>query len=150
MGAIPTSNMPGHKRLHDRVLGALDLCQEGQGIDFKESERWELLKYQLIKTAIGMANLRDGGIIVVGVSERDKTWNLTGIKSEHFGTYDVDIVIDFTNKYASPHVDLDIALVKYRNGKEFLAIYVKEFTDTPIICKKMVQMVKKLLRVLYM
>lgn len=40
------------------------------------------------------------------------------------------------NKYASPHVELDIALVKYTNGHEFLAIQAKEFLDTPLVCKK--------------
>src|SRR5713101_4262364 len=118
MGAIPISDMPGHKRLHDRVFGALDRCQEEQGIDFKESAPWDSIKWRVIKTALGMANLRDGGMIIVGTSERKQTWDLTGIAPEHLETYDVDTVIDVTNKYASPHVDFDIALVKYRNDCE--------------------------------
>jgi len=78
MGAIPTSDMPGHKRLHDRVLSALDRCQEGQAIDFKESAPWESLKWRIVVTALGMGNLRDGGVIVIGASEREQIWELTG------------------------------------------------------------------------
>lgn len=55
MGAIPSSEMPGHKRLHARVLSALDRCQEGQAIDFKESAPWESLKWRIAVTALGMA-----------------------------------------------------------------------------------------------
>ncbi len=79
MGAIPTSDMPGHAKLHERVLNALDRCQESKGVDFKESAPWDNLKWQLIRTAIAMGNLRDGGIIVIGASERGDSWDLTGI-----------------------------------------------------------------------
>jgi hypothetical protein len=136
MGAIPTSDMLGHIQLHERVVNALDRCQESQGIDFKESAPWESLKWRIILTALAMGNLRDGGIIVIGASERGTSWELTGIKSEHLETYDVDIIIDVINKYASPNVDLDIVIVKYGNGAEFLAVQIREFNDTPIVCKK--------------
>lgn len=136
MGAIPTSDLPGHKLLHERVVNALDRCQESQGIDFKESAPWESLKWTIICTAMAMANLRDGGIIVIGASERGTTWELTGIKPEHLETYDVDNIIDFINKYSSPNVDLDIVVIKHSNGADFLAIQIREFNDTPIVCKK--------------
>jgi len=136
MGAFPTSDMPGYKSLHGRVTIALDFCQERKDIDFKESTVWDTLKFRIVKTALGMANLRDGGIIIIGVSERNQVWDLTGIKPEHVKTYDVDIIIDFINKYASPYIGIDIALVKYSDGKVYLAIYVNEFNDTPIVCKK--------------
>jgi hypothetical protein len=136
MGAIPTSEMPGYKRLHDRVLSALDRCQEGQATDFKESASWDALKGRIVVTALGMGNLRDGGVIVIGASERGQTWELTGITAEHLQTYEVDVIVDTVNKYASPHIELDIALVKYTNGRDFLAIQVKEFIDTPVVCKR--------------
>jgi len=134
MGAIPTSDMPGHKQLHERVVNALDRCQESQGIDFKESAPWESLKWKIICTALAMGNLRDGGIIVIGASERGQTWELTGIRPDHLETYIVDIIIDVINKYASPNLDLDIVRVP-RNGIEFLGIQIREFSDTPIVCK---------------
>jgi len=135
MSAIPTSNMLGHKKLHDRVNNALDRCQESKSVDFKESASWNELKWQLIRTIIAMGNLRDGGIIVIGASERGDTWELTGIDDTHLNTYDVDDIIDAVTKYASPPIRIEIVLVNYRNGKDFLAIQVHEFSDTPFVCK---------------
>jgi predicted HTH transcriptional regulator len=128
--------MPGHSQLHERAVFALNRCQESQGVDFKESGPWDALQWRVIKTLLGMGNLRDGGIIVVGVSERGETWELTGISGEHLATYDVDVVVDVTNSYASPHVDLDIVTVQYSNGRTFLVIRANEFADSPLICKK--------------
>jgi hypothetical protein len=136
MAAIPTSDMPGYRRLHERVINALDRCQESQGIDFKESAPWNSLKWRIITTALGMGNLRDGGIIVIGASERGQTWDLTGITNEHLATYDPDVIIDVVNKYSSPNIEMDIVLTKYKNDREFLSIQVNEFRDTPIVCKK--------------
>lgn len=136
MGAIPSSDLPGHKLLHERVVAALDLCQESQAIDFKESAPWENLAARIIKTCIGMGNLRDGGIVVIGVSERGDSWDLNGIQDEHRGTYDVDNIVDAVNKYSSPSITLDIVLVQHRDGKQYLAIRAREFSETPFVCKK--------------
>ena len=136
MSAIPTSDMPGHTKLHQRVCNALDRCQESTNVDFKASATWDDLKYQLIRTIIAMANLRDGGIIVIGASESGDSWERTGVQAEHLSTYDVDDVIDSVSKYASPPVGLELVMVTYRNDKTFLAIQVHEFADTPIVCKR--------------
>jgi predicted HTH transcriptional regulator len=102
--AIPTSDMPGHRALHDRVVAALDSCIESQGVDFKESALWEDLEFKIIKTALAMANLRDGGILVIGASESGDQWDMRGISDEHLSTYVVDDVVDAIHKFASPSV----------------------------------------------
>jgi hypothetical protein len=136
LGAIPSSDMPGHASLHEKVVVALNRCQETQAVDFKESAAWEDLKWRVIKSLMGMGNLRDGGIIVIGASERNSTWELTGIAAAHLATYDVDIIIAQANAYASLHLDIDVVTVKHENGQTFLAMQSREFTDTPIVCKK--------------
>ena len=136
MAPIPNSNLPGHRRLHDRALGALDLCQESQGVEFKESAPWDALKVKLIKTSMAMANLRDGGIIIVGVSQRGSDWDRTGIDSVDLASYDPDVIIAQTNSYASPYVELDIVIVEHPSSRRFLAIQAREFIGTPIVCKK--------------
>ena len=79
--AIPTSDKPGHRALHERVLAALDTCVESQRVDFKESAPWDALRYKIIRTAMAMANLRDGRLLVIGVGERGPEWDLTGISN---------------------------------------------------------------------
>jgi hypothetical protein len=136
MAPIPESTLPGHKRLHERAVGALDLCQESQGVEFKESAVWDVLKAKLTRTSMAMANLRDGGIIIVGVSQRGDFWDLTGIDSTDLASYDVDVIVNHVNSFATPYVELDIVTVEYVNGKRFLAIQSREFAHTPIVCKK--------------
>jgi predicted HTH transcriptional regulator len=136
MAPIPGSTLPGHKRLHERAVSALELCQESQGVEFKESAPWDTLKVKLTRTSMAMANLRDGGIIIVGVSQRGNSWELSGIDPAHLASYDVDVIVNHVNSFATPHVDLDIVTVDYVNGKRFLAIQSREFAHTPIVCKK--------------
>jgi predicted HTH transcriptional regulator len=136
MGAIPTSDMPGHAKLYQRVCNALDRCQESRNVDFKASAAWDDLKLSLTRTVMAMANLRDGGIIVIGASESGDTWDLSGIQQEHLATYDVDDIIDGINRYALPPVQLEVVIVTYQNEKRFLAFQVHEFADTPVLCKR--------------
>ena len=136
MGGLPGSHLPGHRRLHDRAIVALNRCQEEEDVDFKESAGWDTLKHRITHTALAMGNLRDGGLVLVGVAERDKVWTLTGISAEHLPSYDPDKIASFVNSFASPHVDLDIVLVEHSDEKQYLAIYVREFRDTPLVCKK--------------
>ena len=134
MAAIPTSDMPGYKRLHDRVCDALDYCQESEAVDFKRGEDWSSLRHTVAKTAMAMANQRDGGLIVIGASETGDEWDLSGISTGNLESYEVDTMIDFINRYASPALRPDVVVVKYTNGNRFLAIQISEFSDTPVVC----------------
>lgn len=135
MGAIPDSTLPGHRQLHQRVVTALDLCQESRNVDFKESAPWANLQVHIVRTSMAMSNLRDGGIIIIGVGERGGSWRLDGISNQHLATYDEDDVNDFVNKYASPTIRVELVRVTH-NGTSFLAIRVPEFVWSPIICNR--------------
>lgn len=135
MGLITSSELPGHKLLHERICTALDRCQEFPDVDFKRSASWNDLQWKITRTAIAMGNLRDGGIIVVGVAQRDDAWHLDGVSNEHGETYDTDKVADQFNKYISPHIRFDLVEVAYL-AKRFIVIAAHEFTDTPLVCKK--------------
>lgn len=133
--AFPTTDMKGHSKLRERVTIALDRCQEQQWLDFKESQPWPQLKWRLIKTIMAMANLRDGGIVVAGVCERDDAWDLTGVAPEHLSSYDFDEIADQVSKYASPEVRMEVVLHQHYDGNTYLVFNVHQFTDTPVVCK---------------
>lgn len=135
MAPIPSSKLPGLRPLGDRALMALQRCEETQSVDFKRSSDWDTLKWRIIETVLGMGNLRDGGVIIVGVAEDRDTWELSGISEEHLRTFDVDVVMDQVNAYVSPHANLTLAILP-ENGKRFLVIEVQEFAVTPLVCKK--------------
>ncbi len=54
----------------EELIALIDLGREDRSLEYKESQPWGELKNKIAKTALGMANVRDGGTIVVGVSER--------------------------------------------------------------------------------
>jgi len=132
---IPSGDLPGHSQVRERVEAALNVREEGRAVEFKESAPWESLQYKLVKTAIAMANLRDGGIIIVGVSQRGDEWDVTGITDLHLATYDTDSVVETVNRYASPSVAVSVVRVAYEE-KQFLALSIREFDSIPVICRK--------------
>lgn len=134
--AFPTTQMLGHTELRERMNHVLGRCQEDTAVDFKESEPWPALRWRIIKTSMSMANLRDGGVIVIGVGENDTVWELTGISDEHLATYDVDDIIDALAKYASPQIKVDIVIHQHVDGNKYLVFHIQQFTDVPIVCVK--------------
>jgi predicted HTH transcriptional regulator len=123
--AFPTTEMPGHETLRDRVRAALDRLIEAPDVDFKQSAEWEALRVKIIKGVLAMGNLRDGGIIVVGVAERGHNWELEGISDAHLATYETDIVHDSLDQYVSPASNVEVVLHEH-NGKRYLVFHVHE------------------------
>jgi predicted HTH transcriptional regulator len=134
--AIPASTLPGLSRLHTRAQAALDRCVETPDVDFKESVGWEAIKGKIVRTVMGMANIRDGGIIVVGLSEKGQEWDPVGLPPEILETYKPDVILDAVNEFASPGFQVEIATFSLSDGKVFLVIQVPEFQEIPIICRK--------------
>jgi predicted HTH transcriptional regulator len=133
--AFPTTQMAGYVGLKDRITFALSRCQEQSWLDFKESQPWQVLRWRLLKTIMGMANLRDGGLIVVGVAEKGTSWELTGIEPDHLAAFDYDEIVDQLWKYASPQVAVDIVVHDHEDGKRYLAFHVHQFKDSPVVCR---------------
>jgi hypothetical protein len=127
--------MSGYADLKGRITLALSRCQEQPWLDFKESQPWQVLRWRLLKTIMGMANLRDGGLIVVGVAEKGTSWELTGIEAAHLDTFDYDDIIDQLSKYASPQVNVDIVVHDHDGGKRYLAFHAHQFNDSPVVCR---------------
>lgn len=133
--AFPTTQMSGYTDLRERILLALGRCQEQPWLDFKESQPWQALRWRLLKTIMGMANLRDGGLILVGVAEKGTAWDLLGIEPDHLAAFDYDDIIDQLSKYASPQVSLDIVIHDHDDGHRYLAFHVHEFKGCPVVCR---------------
>src|SRR5438876_1126749 len=119
MAPLPNSDLPGHKQIQQKVDLALDTCQESQAVEFTESQAWPILRWKITRTSLAMGNLRDGGIIVIGISQRGKKWSLSGVRKADLQTFDVDIINSQVNEYVSPHVDLTVVLHR-REKKSFV------------------------------
>ena len=135
MASIPRTDTPGYRQLHERVENALDRLQEAPGIEFKESASWDTLKWKIIKTALAMGNLRDGGILIVGVSQRAGQQPLAGIGEADLATYDPDIVSDQFERFISPEIEFTLVRVPYRDST-YLTFEFQEFREIPLVCKR--------------
>jgi len=80
---IPDASLEGYAGLRGRVEEELGLLRESRSIEYKRSAPWDELKWRTIKACLAMANLRDGGLILVGVAEEGTEWKVTGIASHN-------------------------------------------------------------------
>lgn len=104
-------------------------------LEYKESSPWEGVKTEIIRTAIAMANCRDGGSIVVGVSERSGAFLAEDVDPAHLRTYIADEIQEAINRHADPYVRLEFHRVEVE-GKHFIVIVVHEFDEIPVVCKR--------------
>ena len=115
----------------------IDYPNEERHIEFKEDIKWDGdIKSKLTKHIMAMANLRDGGWIIIGKEEQnDRTFKAVGVTQENYDSFDPDHVKAFVYSHAEPPIKLNIHK-KEHEGKLFVGIQVKGFDTTPIICRK--------------
>ena len=110
--------------------------REARWLEYKQAAPWDDLKLKIVKAALAFANTRDGGYMVIGMrqSENDQ-YEAEGMPAEHLGTYRLDDVQTWVNRYADPAVALDCAAHEH-DGRSFYVIAVSEFEDVPVICTR--------------
>lgn len=121
----------------------LDLGHETQGIEFKgpfaraDKEQFA----EVVRAVLGMANRRDGGIVIIGVDEHDdgtgsgKKLLAVGLTAAHREGWDQDALLSSVNSYADPFVELDVEPVDH-DAKHFVVLRVREFAEFPVLCTK--------------
>ncbi len=112
--------------------------KEERNLEYKQSMAWgeSSTKEKLTKAALAMSNLKEGGVIVVGVKENaDGSFEPVGMDSNDLIGYRADLIIAHINKYAEPYVELTINKV-VDEEKKFVVIQVAPFQEIPTICKK--------------
>ena len=119
----------------DRFITLIKLGREERFLEYKQSAPWDDLKDKIAKTAMGMANIRDGGTIIIGMAKKGNLYLPEGTDEEHVITYDVDDLQAHANRFADPYVRTELHQVKW-DDKLFFAIRVHEFDELPVVCKK--------------
>ena len=120
---------------HKRIKTLIGLLREKRFLEYKESMPWDIAKDKVAKTAMGMANIRDGGTIIFGVSQRSGQFQLEGMNEEHLSTFNDDDIQAHINRFADPYVQIESHQIEM-DGKKFLAIVVFQFDEVPVICKR--------------
>ena len=104
-------------------------------LEYKEDQPWSTLKSAIVKTCLGLANLRGGGYIVVGMSQREGVFQPTGMAMDHVLSYDEEEIRAQVNRYAEPFVDVRVDRHE-TDGKIFVVVTVQEFAEVPVICRR--------------
>jgi Schlafen, AlbA_2 len=133
--AFPSTLDPGFRHVGATIDLILQQPEETLGVEFKDDADWPSLKYAVIRTCMAMANLRDGGHILVGISGRDTQYSVAGVSSDNLLTYDPDLILAAVAKYASPPPDVRCVIHETSNAT-LLCIRVSPFINGPVICKK--------------
>jgi len=121
----------------EEFVALLDLGHEVTGTEFKgpgpASDRH--LFARVIKAVLGMVNRRDGGRVIVGVEDNSGTPNPVGLTKADLETWKYDDIATNLAEYADPSVNFELEQVRH-NGKDYVILYIAEFDDIPILCKK--------------
>lgn len=111
--------------------------REERNLEYKQSISWQesATKAKIAKSAMAMANLPDGGAIVIGVAKKGETYDPVGMSQEHVDSFKQDDIMEYINeKFADPYVELSVTPVS-KDNKCFIVIQIKEFGQLPVICK---------------
>ncbi len=84
---------------------------------------------------MGMANQRDGGLVVIGVSETADGLEPVGVSTEDLASWTYEGLVDELGRFTDPSVHIDFEVRTYLS-LSFAVIRVREFEDVPIICKR--------------
>lgn len=113
--------------------------QEGLAAEFKKGLSWTdpSTKGKVIRTALAMGNLRDGGVLAFGLERKEPNplHEMVGMTEGDFESFSQDEVTATVNAHATPHIDLTVQHLKIEQ-KLFVAVVVRQFADFPIICAK--------------
>jgi Putative DNA-binding domain len=122
---------------NDQFNDYLALKRETFSIEFKGTgcRKDNPLFGKIIRAAIGLSNRRNGGLIIVGVSDHSGMLSPIGLTDEQLSTWRYDDVASGIANYADPPISFDLDVYESNNMK-FVVLDIHEFTDTPIICKK--------------
>jgi len=116
----------------------IQLGKEGRSLEFKRSTPWSEAEFKakIVKSILAFSNVRDGGLIIIGVEQRQNNgFDFSGMTDEHLATWNYDDIISYVNEFADPFVCLSLECVEFRE-KTFVVISIAEFKELPVICKR--------------
>lgn len=110
----------------------LEGSAETPSLEFKAAMNWD--KNSLTKDILAMANVQDGGTIVIGVA--DGTFDRQGLTAEQIATYNIDTMKDQVAPFADPFVDFRVSFPRDGGDRTYVVIEVMPFSEAPVICAR--------------
>lgn len=92
---------------------------------------------KVARAVMAMGNLRDGGLVVLGIDQTEMPRMLPGLSPEQFaGWSDSDRVASAIARYSDPPVTFTVAPLRLSSGASVVALEVVEFDTTPHLCAR--------------
>ena len=112
--------------------------KEERYLEYKGAMGWssDFTKVAIAKAMMAMSNLRNGGVIVVGMKEIQRgTWEPDTMTAEQVASFTQDDIAQWVNDYAVPalHFTVESFLLE---ANHFVVIKVREFDGFPTMCRK--------------
>lgn len=115
----------------------LELGHELRGVEFKPSgmrtDR-ELMAW-ITRAALGMANRRDGGIVIIGVDGSCEPPQPVGLTNDELASWAYEDMASTIASCADPPLTFEREVRTY-NGRPYVVLSVHEFAELPILAKK--------------
>lgn len=113
--------------------------KEERYLEYKRSMIWtgnDTTKVKIAKAMMAMANLRNGGVIVIGMQETSRgVWTPEVMTPQQISSFTLDDVSQWVNDYATPAIQFSIRAFAL-NSNHFVILQVQEFNTSPVICRK--------------
>lgn len=92
---------------------------------------------KVVRAALSMGNLRDGGLVVIGLDNTRLAEGEPGLTPADTAAWsDFDLVAQRMAPYTDPPLRFDIQPLTLSNGRVVAVMEVSEFTDVPHLCAK--------------
>jgi len=121
-----------------RLRAFLEYRGEQRNVEFKRAgDMGKDYVARVARAAMALANLRGGGVLVLGIDDTDPLNGENGLAPAQLKAWlDADSVNAKINAYADPALELSIDQAVHPNGGALVVIQVHEFRDHPVLCKR--------------
>ena len=119
----------------------LEINAERSNYDFKAAFDWneksKAERCEIVKDILAFANTKDGGHIIIGIKEDNKTGKLIreGVSDSYLKSFNQANINNFIENYTDPKHSCEVDIIEL-NNKNFVVINIPEFKEEPILCKK--------------
>jgi len=116
--------------------------KEERYLEYKGSMVWtsDDTKVKIAQAMMAMSNLRNGGVIVVGMKEPQRgVWEHDIMNDEQVASFTQDDIAQWVNDYAVPAVQFTVEPFLL-DTNQFVIIKVREFDSFQTICRKTKQL----------
>ncbi|MBX9927338.1 MAG: putative DNA binding domain-containing protein [Gemmatimonadaceae bacterium] len=119
------------------LLDLFEFGREQSRVEFKSAGSLSDKRFAciVIRAMLGMANRRDGGLVIVGVTEATTGLELEGVDVPDATSWEYGRLADLVAQYAEPPIEFDLRVVE-ANDRKFVVIAVSEFSQTPVLCRR--------------